>query len=225
MCVQRAIYRVQRGDYEVVAIPVLQDNFVYVVRRGANAVTIDAGAFTPLAAYLRAHALCLRAAFLTHGHADHAAGFAQLQQWVRPDVDQLPGPIERIELPGHTDNDVGFYFPAAGVVFTGDCLIHGACGRVLGGSVEALYQSLLRIKALPSETLVLGGHDYLLENLRFGIEQEPDNEAIRARLDLYHREPASALFVSLAEEIASNPFLRAPDLAAFAALRQAKDQF
>jgi len=225
MDAERKIFKMVRGEDQVIVLPVLQDNFVYLLVRGTNAVAIDAGAFAPLAAYLRAQNLCLRAAYLTHGHGDHAAGYGQLQQCIQRDDRQIPGPVEVLELPGHTAEDRGFYFPAAGVAFTGDCLINGACGRVLGGSMEDLYHSLQRIKRLPPETLLFGGHDYLLGNLRFGLHCEPGNAAIQERLHLYRQDPGRALFVSLAEEMASNPFLRAADLQAFTALRQVKDRF
>ncbi|MFU8780247.1 MAG: MBL fold metallo-hydrolase [Kiritimatiellia bacterium] len=217
---------IQRGNYRVVCIPVLQDNFVYLVCRGKHALVIDAGAVVPVLDYLRANNLYVCDVLLTHRHGDHAAGYAQLCRHISRDVAHSGlGPVEVLSLPGHTADDAGFYFPDAGVVFTGDCLINGACGRVLGGSIEDLYNSLQRIKRLPADTLVLGGHDYLADNLRFGLDVDTGNPAIQARLARYASDPTGALFVPLAEEMASNPFLRAPDFAAFAALRASKDRY
>lgn len=217
--------QIERNGDTVIVVPVLQDNFIYLLCRGDDAVVIDAGEVKPVEVVLGDRGLLLRAALLTHKHGDHAAGYTRMQQLVQGQGTSVPGPFEELLLPGHTDEDVGFYFPVPGVVFTGDCLINGACGRVLGGSFDELFASLQRIKQLPADTLVCGGHDYLLDNLRFAQSREPGNDAIRARQARYGQDPASAIFVTLAEEVITNPFLRVPDLAAFIALRKAKDRF
>jgi hydroxyacylglutathione hydrolase len=217
--------RIERNGDAMIVVPVLQDNFVYLVCRGHDAVVIDAGETQPVEAVLGACGLQLRAALLTHRHGDHAAGYTRMQQLVQGQVTSAPGPVEVLMLPGHTEEDMGFYFPVPGVVFTGDCLINGACGRVLGGSFGALYASLQRIKQLPADTLVCGGHDYLLDNLRFAQSCEPTNTAIQERMERYAQDPAGAVFVTLEEEKTTNPFLRVPDLEAFITLRKAKDRF
>ncbi len=214
----------RQTPFSIWAVPVLTDNFVYLVCCGQDAVLVDAGAAQPVEAVLQKEGLTLRQILLTHRHGDHTAGAERLQTRIQPGG-RLPEPVETLALPGHTAEDKGYYYPAAGVVFTGDCLINGACGRVIGGSMQALFESLKRIKQLPDETLVLGGHDYLMDNLQFGLQQEPGNTAIQARIALYNRNPTAALFVTLAEEQRTNLFLRAPDLASFTALRDAKDRF
>jgi hydroxyacylglutathione hydrolase len=223
---KRDLWRIERRPGTVVCIPVLTDNYVYLVCAGEYAVAIDAGAVDPVMDYLETEGLRLANVLLTHGHGDHAAGFEPLRQAVSPDAPAYaPGPVEMLALPGHTADDVGFYFPRFGVVFTGDCLINGACGRVFGGTMADLFHSLQKIKALPGDTLVMGGHDYLEGNLRFGLHVEPGNAAIEARLLRYASDPSRALFVTLEEEIATNPFLRAPDVVSFEGLRKAKDRF
>ncbi len=214
----------KQTPFRIWAVSVLNDNFVYLVCCGQDAVLVDAGAAQPVETVLQKEGLVLRQILLTHGHGDHTAGAERLLAQIRSGG-RLPEPVETLALPGHTDEDRGYYYPSAGVVFTGDCLINGACGRVIGGSMQALFDSIQRIKKLPGETLVLGGHDYLMDNLQFGLQQEPGNPAILSRLALYQRNPAAALFVTLAEELRTNVFLRASDLASFSALRKAKDHF
>ena len=216
---------VERGGWRTFAIPVRQDNFVYLLCHGNDAILVDAGAVDPIVACLREKQLFLRDVLLTHQHQDHTAGYDALMAGVDP-VDSLEHmPFERLSLAGHTAKDVGYFFPDAGVVCTGDCLINGACGRVLGGSLEDLYQSLQQIKMLSMDTLVLGGHDYLVDNLHFALQNQPGNVAMQARLSRYAVDPASALFVTLEEEMATNPFLQSETFDAFARLRKAKDRY
>lgn len=218
------VMRLERGPFRVLVVPVLTDNFVYVVCRDQDAVLVDAGQVEPVEAVLAEEQLVLRQVLVTHAHGDHTAGLARLRAQVQPGG-LLPGPVEKLALPGHTPDDVGFYYPSIGVVFTGDCLINGACGRVITGSMRDLYESLQHLKALPPDTLMLGGHDYLPDNLQFARDQEPHNAAIQERLAHYAQEPYAGLFLSLAEEMRTNPFLQAADLETFAALRRAKDRF
>ncbi len=220
----RCVMQLKSSPFRLVAVPVLSDNFVYLVCRGQDAVLIDAGAAGPVEEILRAEGLLLREILLTHRHADHTAGLPALERFVQPGG-QLPGPVETLSLPGHTPDDRGYYFSSLGVVFTGDCLINGGCGRAISGSVPDLYRSLQRLLTLPPDTLICGGHDYLLENLRFAAEQDPGNEAIRQRRDLYQADPKMAIFQSIADEIRTNPFLTADNARSFAALRADKDLF
>ncbi len=210
----------------VAAIPVRQDNFVYVIAKEADAIVIDAGEAAPVLAYLQAKKLVLRDILLTHQHRDHTAGFEELQRTAEPGGVPWSDDIITLHLPGHTAVDVGYYVRAARVLFTGDCLINGACGRVLEGRLADLYASLQRIKELPGDTRILGGHDYLLDNLQFALQHSPDDAAaLQSRMACYASDPGRALFVSLDDEQATNPFLQAEDLDAFVQLRKAKDLF
>jgi len=216
---------IPRGETAILAVPVLSDNFVYLICRAGQAVLIDAGDAAPVRKALKENNLQLRDIRLTHHHGDHTAGHATLRGDLIQENPEAAGPVEAIPVPGHTAEDTAFYFPEAAAVFTGDCLINGACGRPLGGTAAQLFDSLQRIAALPDDTLVFGGHDYLEENMQFGLLHEPDNADIRARLDLYRCDPAAALFVTLAEEKRTNLFLRAASAKEFAALRREKDRF
>jgi len=223
------------GDYEVLAVPVLHDNFVYLVCKAGKAVLIDAGEAKPVFKVLEDENLQLMEIFITHTHHDHVGGCRALQDRLgvlstSPGVEEreytvLGTPCRSISTPGHMALHKAYYFPELGILFPGDTLINGACGRVLGGTVEQLFISLQTIRKLPNVTRIFGGHDYLADNMAFALDVEPDNAAAKSRLELYRKDPAAAVFATLAEEKESNPFLRVDSVEEFADLRRRKDQF
>jgi hydroxyacylglutathione hydrolase len=223
------------GDYEMLAVPVLSDNFVYLVCREGEAVLIDAGEAKPVFQALEENNLRLRKLLITHTHHDHIGGCRAIQdrlgvQSTSPSVESGTFPMlgtacESISTPGHMAVHKCYYFPKLGVLFSGDTLINGACGRLLGGTAEQLFSSLQKICGLPDETRIFGGHDYLVDNMEFALSVEPDNEDAKVRLDLYRTDPATAIFATLAEEKKTNPFLRVKTVGEFAALRKQKDLF
>lgn len=227
--------RFQIGDYEVLPVPVLHDNFVYLVRRGGEAVLIDAGEAKPVFKSLEKERLQLMEVFITHTHSDHVGGCRAINDRLgvlatSPAVEsrefQVLGTICRsIATPGHMALHKTYHFPKLAIAFTGDALINGACGRILAGTAEQLFHSLQTIKALPDETRIFGGHDYLVENMEFALMVEPGNADAMARLELYRANPAAAIFAMLVEEKKTNPFLRVDSVEAFTELRKRKDRF
>jgi hydroxyacylglutathione hydrolase len=227
--------RLEFGGYEVLAVPVLYDNFVYLVCKDGLAVLIDAGEAKPVLRVVEKEKLQLVTILITHTHPDHVNGCRALQdrlgvQSVSPGVEEgessVLGTICRsIPTPGHMAVHKSYYFPEPGILFAGDTLINGACGRLLGGTAEQLFNSLCTLMRLPDETRVFGGHDYLVENMEFALAVEPENADVRARLALYRTDPAAAIFATLAEEKKTNPFLRVDTVEQFAALRRQKDKF
>ncbi len=214
----------QRGAFTIHAIPVLGDNLVYLICREGVALLVDAGEAAPVSAMLERERLKLAEILITHRHGDHTAGLSALQPLVGKTG--AVATVATIAVPGHTPDDLAFHLPEAGIVFTGDALINGACGRLSSPDAAVqLYQSLQRLAALPDDTLVLGGHDYLEENMRFALAETPTCTAARARLERYRTDPPGAIFVSLAEEKRTNPFLQAANATAFAHLRHRKDRF
>ena len=144
------------------------------------------------------------------------------------------------DVPGHTRGAVAYWFPDSKAVFTGDTLFLMGCGRLFEGTPEQMWRSLSKLKALPPDTRVYCGHEYTQANARFALSIEPANAALTARA----RRVAEArsrgeitVPATMQEEIATNPFLRADlpalqakmgtrgDIATFAAIRQAKDNF
>jgi hydroxyacylglutathione hydrolase len=227
--------RFQFGEYEVLAVPVLHDNFVYLIGRDGKAVLIDAGEAKPVFKILEQEKLQLLDILITHTHHDHVGGCRAIQDRLGV-LSTSPAVAERefkvlgsacrsISTPGHMAVHKIYHFAKLGVLFAGDALINGACGRLLGGTAEQAFNSLRKIKALPDETRIFGGHDYLVDNMEFALSVEPENADAAARLELYRTDPSTAIFATLAEEKKTNPFLRIDSVEEFAELRRRKDIF
>jgi len=235
---------------DVTPIPVLSDNYAWLLRcgeTGAQAV-LDPG---EAGAVLRGVTGEVGLILLTHHHVDHTGGVDVLRdRWgakvagPKSEAGRLPrldiglSDGDRVEVgvcsgvamltPGHADGHLSYYFERAGALFTGDALFSLGCGRLLEGTAAELYHSLHRFDALPDETRVYAGHEYTLGNARFALHVDPENQALRRRVaevEALRARGVSTLPVTLGEERATNPFLRARDVAAFAALRAEKDRF
>lgn len=116
-----------------------------------------------------------------------------------------------LHIPGHTLTAVAFYFAGQGIVFTGDTLFGAGCGRLFEGSPAEMHASLARLAALPPDTRVYSGHEYTEKNLDFAAEVEPQSAAIKERADAVRsrrRKGEPSVPSTIAEELATNPFLR-----------------
>ncbi len=203
------------------------ENFVYVLSVAGRAAVVDPGVADPVASYLEEAGLTLELILLTHYHGDHIGGVAALRRATRDVVGPAGGSLDldhtamhgdvidfagysisALAIPGHTTHDTAYYLPEAQAVFTGDVLFACGCGRMFGCDADRMWASLSRLRDLPDETRVYGGHDYTLENLEFAAHLEPDNAVVRDRLDQYRADPGSAMPSTIAEEKRTNPFLR-----------------
>ena len=224
----------------VVVVPCLQDNFAYLVidPERARAAVVDPGEAPPVEQALAREGVALAAIWLTHHHPDHVGGVAALAA-AHPGVEVVAGAVDArkiagvtrtvtegdtvamgavtatiLENPGHTLGAVSFW--TADAVFTGDTLFAAGCGRVFEGDAAMMHASLMKLAALPPATKVYFGHEYTAANLAFAAAVEPDNAAIAARR--VHLATPSAPS-TIADERATNPFLRAEVPAVAAAAR------
>jgi hydroxyacylglutathione hydrolase len=245
----------------------LQDNFGVLVHDPASGATaaIDAPEAAPVEAALQATGWKLTDILVTHHHRDHTAGIEELKarhrcRVVAPDAEAggIPAVDETVrengkvsvgglnayvlETPGHTAGHITYVFPDDKLVFAGDTLFSIGCGRVIEGDAETMWQSLLKLRALPDDSRVYCGHEYTLANIRFAKTIEPDNKALAAREQTAARQVAEkkpTIPSLMGEEKAANPFLRAdvPEVAkavglagapawqVFAEIRQRKNKF
>ncbi|GAB4063699.1 hydroxyacylglutathione hydrolase [Uliginosibacterium sediminicola] len=216
---------------QIVPLSAFRDNYIWALVANGAAVVVDPGEAAPVQRFLADQALRLAAILITHRHNDHIGGVAELNadgnvpvfgppsiacvtQPVQ-DADRftLPGvaaEISVLAVPGHTEEHLAYLLGEH--LFCGDTLFAGGCGRLLGSSSAAeLYASLQRLAHLPPQTRVHCAHEYTLSNLRFALQVEPDNAALQARLaacSALREANQPSLPSLLADELASNPFLR-----------------
>jgi hydroxyacylglutathione hydrolase len=236
----------------VTPVPCLSDNYAWLLRAPDGRLAVcDPGEAEPVAAAIEAAGGRLDTILLTHHHGDHVAGVADLVKRFRarvvgaaadaqrlPPLDVAVEPGQRIEVlgvpvdvlasDGHTRGHIAFHLPDCAILLCGDTLFSLGCGRLLEGTAAEMFDSLQRLAALPPETLVCCGHEYSESNARFALTVEPDNAALRARAGEIARQRAEGrptVPTTIGEEAAANPFLRAPDAAALARIRTAKDNF
>ncbi len=234
----------------VEAVPILSDNYAWLLRDGSGAVAIvdpaDAG---PCIAAIERAGGRLDLILLTHHHADHVAGTdavrarfgaevvgAEADRRRLPKLDRSVAEgdtvmvgetaLRVIDTPGHTVGHIAF--AGGGVLVCGDTLFSLGCGRLLEGIAADMFASLHKFAGLPDDTLVLCGHEYTQANARFAVHADPGNPALQARaaeVDRLRAAGRATVPSQLGEERAANPFMRAPSVDALAALRSAKDSF
>lgn len=231
---------------ELVTVPCLKDNYAFILHDPASQATavVDVPEAAPIRAALLSRGWRLTHVLLTHHHADHVDGLADLLAGhdaqvigAAADAHRLP-PLHRqveegdsfhlgrfevrvIDVPGHTVGHIAFHIPAAAMVFTGDSLMAMGCGRLFEGTPGQMWISLCKLAALPRNTQVCSGHEYTMSNARFAQSLEDMSPALILRLDAIARAREKGLPTVpslLSEELATNPFLRAGDPALKAAL-------
>ena len=232
--------------------PGLNDNYVFVIERGQQAAVVDPAVAEPVIAALDAKGLELTAILQTHHHSDHIGGTpGLLKRWPQARViasaaDRLRIPLQTVgvgggdhfallgeevqglDVPGHTRAHIAFVLPRSGHLFCGDTLFAGGCGRLFEGTAEQMHGSLQALAALPAETQMWCAHEYTASNLTWAAEQQPEDQAIAARLaevlDRRH-QGLPTIPSSIGLERATNLFVRAPNPGALAELRQSKDHW
>ena len=261
----------------MIPLPAFADNYIWMLHDGRQAVVVDPGVAQPVLDALgpagAPGSLQLLAILVTHHHSDHVGGVDVLRnttgaQVFGPARESIPQPatpmaggnrlhllglqFEVIDVPGHTAGHVAYYsdgqpFETTPLLFCGDTLFSGGCGRLFEGTAEQMLHSLDRLSQLPGTTRVCCAHEYTLSNLRFAQAVEPDNTQLlhyRMHCETLRAQGRPTLPSTIAQERAINPFLRSRtgpviqaarsqdashatdgDVGVFAALRQWKDGF
>lgn len=222
----------------IIPIPVFTDNYIWLIREGAHAVVVDPGEAAPVLDYLERERLTLSAILNTHHHGDHVGGNAALRARTAAPVygparERIPDVTHRVaegdvialrevglnlevlDVPGHTAGHVAWFARDDGaggsIAFVGDTLFASGCGRVFEGTPEVMCTSLAKLAALPAATRVYCAHEYTLSNLRFALDVLPGDPALlerQAREQAKRDRGLPTVPTTIAEELASNPFLR-----------------
>ncbi len=234
-------------------IPCLQDNYSYLIIDDNNnsACIVDPGEAKPIVDYLKNKNIKLRYILNTHHHFDHIGGNKDLKKKFGsmivgskkdkkriPEIDIL---LENnqiwkaenfvakiIHTPGHTSGHICFHFFQEKLVFTGDTLFSLGCGRIFEGSYKEMFESLNKIKSLPEETKIYCGHEYTLNNLKFCIKYNSENQNLKKKAENIREKINNGLPTipsTIKDELEHNIFLRADDLESFSKLRDLKDNF
>lgn len=222
---------------DVISIPAFNDNYIWLLRTAGDkrCWVVDPGDAAPVQRYLQAEGLQLEGILLTHHHADHIGGVMELAApgvtviGALQDVYRLPPlnvqvtggdrfqllghTLQVLEVPGHTLGHVAYVAEdhQPPLLFCGDTLFAGGCGRLFEGTAEQMHASLQSLARLPDTTRVYAAHEYTLSNLEFASRAEPNNQALQQRLQDCRDKRAqnlSTLPSTLAVEKSTNPFLR-----------------
>ena len=237
---------------EVARVPVLSDNYVWLLHDAASGetVAVDPSVAEPVLAAADARGWRIGQIWNTHWHGDHTGGNAGIKAATGaritgpaeagriPTLDRIVadgdtvmlGAIaaEVLAVPAHTAGHIAFYLPEPAMVFVGDTLFGMGCGRLFEGTAEQMFAAMTRLAALPPETAVYCGHEYTQSNGRYAAVAEPDNHAIFERMrivDAARAADQATVPTTIALERATNPFMRARDAAELGRRRAAKDAF
>jgi hydroxyacylglutathione hydrolase len=254
------------AELEIRQLKALRDNYVYLLRDPETGATgaVDPSEPGPVFAALAETGWRLTHVLNTHHHPDHTGGNLALKEKTgciivgpRADRARIPGididvadgedyafgkQVARVfDVPGHTRGHIAFWFGGSRALFCGDTLFTLGCGRLFEGTPQQMWHSLSKLRVLPPETRVYCGHEYTQANARFALTVEPRNEALAARarrVDELRQRNQPTVPATMAEELATNPFLRADQpalqvamgasgdpVATFAEIRRRKDVF
>ncbi len=231
----------------LIPLPAFSDNYIWLLHHQGRALVVDPGESEPVSRWLAENQHQLDCILVTHHHGDHTGGIAKLQSEWRvkiygPAHEKLPfqyhplkqGEIfawsdlvfQTLDVPGHTAGHIAYWAHPQGqdpVLFCGDTLFSGGCGRLFEGTATQMLRSLDQLAALPGNTQVCCAHEYTLSNLKFAMAVEPDNDVLQKYAahcaDLRARH-LPTLPAQLANELHINPFLRSRQASVIKAVKQ-----
>jgi len=238
---------------EIVRIPVLSDNYVWLVHEPDSGATmvVDPAVAEPVLAEADARGWRISDIWNTHWHPDHTGGNAAIKAATGctitgpaaeaariPTLDRmvaggdgvLLGALHAkvIDVPAHTAGHIAYHFGTDEVAFVGDTLFAMGCGRLFEGTAAQMFANMRTLEALGDSTRIYCAHEYTQSNGRYALVAEPDNAAITARMaevDALRARGEATVPTTIALERATNPFMRAASVAELAERRAAKDSF
>jgi hydroxyacylglutathione hydrolase len=238
---------------EVVRIPVLSDNYVWLVRESTSEIVtvIDPAVAEPVLAKADELGWTITQIWNTHWHPDHTGGNAGIQAATNctivgpaaeaPRIPTLQIPIgggdtialgasvaRVIDVPAHTAGHIAYHFANEGIIFVGDTLFAMGCGRLFEGTAAQMFDNMRMLAALPDNTVVYCAHEYTQSNGRYALTVESGNAALIARMndvDAARARGEPTVPTTIGLEQATNPFMRAATVEVLAERRAAKDGF
>lgn len=236
---------------EIVRIPALSDNYIWLVHEPVSGETmvVDPAQAEPVLAEANARGWTITQIWNTHWHPDHTGGNAAIKEATgcgitgpAAEIERIPtidvqvkggdvvklGDVEAkvIDVPAHTAGHIAYHFADDAAVFVGDTLFAMGCGRLFEGTAEQMYSNMRKLAALPDATAVYCAHEYTLSNGRFALTVEPENLALIERMNevtAMRERGEPTVPTSIGAEKATNPFMRAGSVEELAARRAAKD--
>ena len=225
-------------NWIVEKIPIFENNFVFVIHNGSEALVVDPGEATSVLGFLKKFKLQCKMILITHHHADHVMGVDEIRKkfscpvyaplknqdqlkdlatdWVEEGntVSFMDLQFKVLELSGHTMGHIAYWCETRAWLFSGDVVFSLGCGRLFEGSFEQMFKTLQKVKALPDSTLIFCTHDYFPANQRFCQKEKIPTEGYQALHPL-----------TLIQEKKFNPFLKANSVAEFQSVREKRNHF
>ena len=222
-------------NLQIIPILAFEDNYIWLIHNGKQAVVVDPGDASPVLSALKALNLTLNTILVTHHHHDHIDGVAalvqaypqvkvyapKLEQYhfahtpvLEPDlitIDALNLTFSVMDCAGHTQGHIAYYAQSQHWLFSGDVIFAAGCGFVMNEAYQQAFNSLQKIVTLPPQTQIYCTHEYTLKNIQFARTLEPNNAALLQRQqDAMQIRTANqpTLPTTVALELATNPFLR-----------------
>ncbi len=236
---------------EIVRIPVLSDNYVWLVHEpdSGETMVVDPAVAGPVLEAAEERGWTITQIWNTHWHPDHTGGNEAIKAATGctvtgpkaeaeriPTLDRLVGEgdvvtlggveAEVLDVPAHTAGHIAYHLPGESIAFVGDTLFAMGCGRLFEGDAAQMYAAMRKFEAMPDETVIYCAHEYTEANGNFALTVEPDNEALSKRMEDVRARRArgqATVPTDIAAEKATNPFMRAASVEELAARRAAKD--